>query len=90
MIFSRTEHHVFLIMRRFSCGTDCLGAISLLRFLVFVIFTFFKEGIGNILTMPLGSWVLEMGLGTWDLWDGNNGNWESPFGSVYQSKTLCS
>jgi hypothetical protein len=32
--------------------------------LVFVILTFFKEGIGNILTMPLGSWVLEMGLGT--------------------------
>jgi len=41
-----------------------------------VILTFFKEGIGNILTMPywgLGSWVLEMGRGTWVLglgtWD---------------------
>jgi hypothetical protein len=41
--------------------------------LVFVILTFFEEGIGNNLTMPLfgswvlvlESWVLEMGLGTW-------------------------
>lgn len=40
--------------------------------LVFVILTFFKEGIGNNLTMP--SWVLglelELGLG--------NGSWEGP------------
>jgi len=44
--------------------------------LVFVILTFFKEGIGNILTMPyLG--VLGLGNGSWDLgllWDGT-GNW---------------
>jgi len=37
--------------------------------LVFVILTFFKEGIGSNLTMPwvlgLGSWVL--GLGSWVL-----------------------
>jgi hypothetical protein len=50
-----------------SSGTDCLGAISLLEFSVFVIFTFFKEGIGNILNHAiygvLGSWNLE--LGTW-------------------------
>jgi hypothetical protein len=33
--------------------------------LVFVILSFFKEGIGNNLTMPSGSWFLKMGLGTW-------------------------
>jgi hypothetical protein len=33
--------------------------------LVFVILTFFKEGIGNNLTMPLGSWNLENG--SWKL-----------------------
>jgi hypothetical protein len=41
--------------------------------LVFVILTFFKEGIGNNLTMPSGSWVLEMGLGSWFL---NLGSWK--------------
>jgi hypothetical protein len=37
--------------------------------LVFVILTFLKEGIGNNLTMPSGSWVLvlEFGNGSWDL-----------------------
>jgi hypothetical protein len=37
--------------------------------LVFVILTFFEEGIGNNLTMPSGSWVLvlEFGNGSWDL-----------------------
>jgi len=44
--------------------------------LVFVILTFFKEGVGNNLTMPswivgLESWFLEMGLGVRDLWYGN-------------------
>jgi hypothetical protein len=52
--------------------------------LVFEILTFFKEGIGNNLTMPswdlglvLGSWVLEMGLGIRDLGTdtGHRGNW---------------
>lgn len=53
--------------------------------LVFVILTFFKEGIGNILTMPylgvLGSWVWEMGLGTWDFFGTElvTGNLKGPF-----------
>lgn len=52
------------LVRRFFLGTDCLGAIYLLEFLVFVILTFFKEGIGNILTMPLfGSWKWVLNLG---------------------------
>lgn len=34
--------------------------------LVFVIFTFFKEGIGNNLTMPFIG-VLGLGNGSWDL-----------------------
>lgn len=62
-----------LILRRFlglSWGDFCWV-------LVFVILTFFEEGIGNNLTMPswglgsgvlvLGSWFLEMDLGIRDL-----------------------
>lgn len=62
-----------LILRRFlglSWGNFCWV-------LVFVILTFFEEGIGNNLTMPswglgsgvlvLGSWFLEMDLGIRDL-----------------------
>jgi hypothetical protein len=30
-----------------------------------VILTFFKEGIGNNLTMPSGSWVWVLNLGSW-------------------------
>jgi hypothetical protein len=67
------EHHV-LILRRFlglSWGDFCWV-------LVFVILTFFEEGIGNNLTMPswgLGSWFLEMDLGIRDLGTGT-GHWE--------------
>lgn len=69
-----------LILRRFlglSWGDFCWV-------LVFVILTFFEEGIGNNLTMPswglgsgvlvLGSWFLEMDLGIRDLGTGT-GNW---------------
>jgi len=65
------EHHVLIIEEIFW---DCLGVFGhfFVGVLVFVILTFFKEGIGSILTMPSwvlvlenGSWVL--GLGTWDL-----------------------
>jgi hypothetical protein len=69
-----------LILRRFlglSWGDFCWV-------LVFVILTFFEEGIGNNLTMPswglgsgawgLGSWSLEMDLGIRDLGTGT-GHW---------------
>lgn len=69
-----------LILRRFlglSWGDFCWV-------LVFVILTFFEEGIGNNLTMPswglgswflvLGSWFLEMDLGIRDL-GAETGHW---------------
>jgi len=75
------EHHVLLILRRFlglGLGLSWVLGQFLCWVLVFVILSFFEEGIGNNLTMPSGSWgleswVLEMGLGTRvrDLW-----NWE--------------
>jgi len=43
--------------------------------LVFVILTFFKEGIGNNLTMPSGSWVLNLGSWKWVLGLGS-GTWD--------------
>jgi len=46
------------LLRRFFWDWDCLGAICFVGVLVFVILTFFKEGIGNNLTMPYGTWVL--------------------------------
>lgn len=47
---------------------DCLGVLGqfLCWVLVFVILSFFEEGIGNNLTMPSGPWGLEswvLGLG---------------------------
>jgi hypothetical protein len=76
------EHHV-LKFKEISGTVLGLGAIFC-WVLVFVILTFFEEGIGNNLTMPfwvlglvLGSWVLEMGLGIRDLGTdtGHRGNW---------------
>lgn len=69
------EHHVLLILKEISGTVLGLGAILFVGVLVFVILTFFKEGIGNNLTMPyLG--VLGLGNGSWDLglgtsWDRN-------------------
>jgi len=70
------EHHVFLIVRRFFWDWNCLGSWGnfFVGVLVFVILSFFKEGIGNNLTMPNGSWVLEMGLGL-EYWFLNIGAW---------------
>jgi hypothetical protein len=70
-----------LILRRFlglSWGDFCWV-------LVFVILTFFEEGIGNNLTMPswgLGSGV--WGLGSWFLVLGN-GSWYQGLGDGYWS-----
>jgi hypothetical protein len=65
-------------------GTGTVLGRFLCWILVFVILTFFKEGIGNNLTMPswglgsgawgLGSWSLEMDLGIRDLGTGT-GHW---------------
>jgi hypothetical protein len=79
----RSGASCLVLVRRFLGLSWVLG-----RFfcwvLVFVILTFFEEGIGNNLTMPfwvlglvLGSWVLEMGLGIRDLGTdtGHRGNW---------------
>lgn len=52
--------------------------------LVFVILTFFEEGIGNNLTMPswgLGSGVLVLGNGSWYQGLGN-GNWSLVTGNL--------
>ncbi|WP_248431426.1 hypothetical protein, partial [Escherichia coli] len=45
----------------FLVGLTVLGRFSLLIFLVFVIFTFCKEGIGNILNHAIYG-----GLGSWN------------------------
>jgi len=52
--------------------------------LVFVILTFFKEGIGNNLTMPswvlgLGSWKWVLGSGTCGTGTGKLVTWRVPF-----------
>jgi hypothetical protein len=49
-------------------GTGTVLGRFLCWILVFVILTFFKEGIGNNLTMPSGSWVWVLNLGSWK-WD---------------------
>jgi hypothetical protein len=90
------EHHVLIIRRclGLSWGDFFVGV------LVFVTLIFFEEGIGNNLTMPSGSWVLDLGS-----WDQGLGVLEESllisFGLVfvkwvcleplvYQSKTPCS
>jgi hypothetical protein len=68
------EHHVLKFKEiLLGLGLGLSWGDLFVGILVFVILTFFEEGIGNNLTMPLfgswvlvlESWVLEMGLGTW-------------------------
>lgn len=79
------EHHVLKFKEISGTVLGSWGKFFV-GVLVFVILTFFKEGIGNNLTMPswdlgLGSWFLVLGswkwvLGSWDQRLGN-GNWSS-------------
>jgi len=68
------EHHVWRSFWGKICGL-----------LIFVILTFFKEGIGSNLTMPYAIFLgVFVGLGSWKqgTWDGSKGtgNLESPCG----------